>query len=38
MLNVAAYQNGVGYGAWKTIDGWSESVVQYIQDSERSGD
>ena len=31
MLNVASAKNGVGYGAWKRVDGWSESVVRYIQ-------
>lgn len=35
MLNVAAYQNGVGYGAWTHIDGWSESIINYIQEYER---
>jgi hypothetical protein len=30
MINVASYQNGVGYGAWNRIDGWSESVLDYI--------
>jgi hypothetical protein len=30
MINVAAYKNGVGYGKWNHIDGWSESVVDYI--------
>ena len=31
VVNVASYQNGVGYGAWTHIDGWSESIVRYIQ-------
>ncbi len=31
MINVASYQNGVGYGAWTHIDGWSEAVFRYIQ-------
>lgn len=35
MLNVAAYRNGVGYGKWVHIDGWSESVVNYICEYER---
>lgn len=34
MVNVASYRNGIGYGAWTHIDGWSESVVRYIQASE----
>jgi 60 kDa SS-A/Ro ribonucleoprotein len=29
-INVAPYQNGVGYGAWNHIDGWSEAVIDYI--------
>lgn len=35
MINVAAFQNGVGYGAWKHIDGFSESVVKWIREIER---
>jgi 60 kDa SS-A/Ro ribonucleoprotein len=31
VVNVASYQNGVGYGAWTHIDGWSESVIEYIR-------
>ncbi len=31
MINVASYKNGVGYGAWTHIDGWSEAVINYIQ-------
>ena len=31
MINVASYKNGVGYGKWTHIDGWSESVVDYIR-------
>lgn len=31
MINVASYKNGVGYGPWTHIDGWSESIVSYIQ-------
>lgn len=30
VINVAAYKNGVGYGAWTHIDGWSEAVFDYI--------
>lgn len=30
MINVAAYHNGVGTGAWNKIDGWSEAVVAYL--------
>ena len=35
MINVASNKNGVGYGAWTHIDGWSEAVVEYIRESER---
>jgi hypothetical protein len=34
MINIAAYKNGVGYGKWNHIDGWSEAVVDYIQATE----
>jgi hypothetical protein len=30
-INVASYKNGVGYGKWVHIDGWSEAVVEYIR-------
>lgn len=35
VINVASYQNGIGYGAWTHIDGWSESVFDYIVESEK---
>lgn len=35
MINVATYENGVGYGDWIHIDGWSESVVDYIIELEK---
>jgi len=28
VINVASYKNGVGYGTWMHIDGWSESVTE----------
>src|SRR5690349_21770448 len=31
VVNVASFKNGVGYGKWMHIDGWSESVVEYIR-------
>lgn len=34
IINVASNRNGVGYGAWTKIDGFSESVVRYIQELE----
>jgi len=30
VINVASNRNGVGYGEWNHIDGWSEAVVDYI--------
>lgn len=38
MINVASARNGVGYGKWVHIDGWSEAVVEYIREAERLGD
>jgi len=35
MINVASYQNGVGYGPWVHIDGFSEAILSFIQESER---
>lgn len=36
LINVASYQNGIGYGdKWLHIDGWSESVVRYITEYEK---
>ena len=34
MLNVATSENGVGFGHWTRITGFSEAVVQYIQQLE----
>ena len=34
MINVASNKNGVGYGDWIHIDGFSESVVSYISEIE----
>lgn len=36
MVNVASAQNGVGYGPWMRINGWSESVLDYIRMYETS--
>lgn len=36
MINIATNQNGVGYGKWIHINGWSESVVTYIQRMEQN--
>jgi hypothetical protein len=37
MINVASYKNGVGYGKWMNIDGWSDSVIEYIRALEGTG-
>ena len=34
VINVASYKNGVGYGAWTHIDGWSEAVLEYVRELE----
>jgi hypothetical protein len=34
VINVASARNGVGYGAWTHIDGWSEAVIEYIRELE----
>jgi 60 kDa SS-A/Ro ribonucleoprotein len=36
MINVASAKNGVGYGSWTHIDGFSEAVVSFIQELEES--
>lgn len=34
IVNVAGYQNGIAYGPWVSIDGWSEAVLDYIREYE----
>ena len=34
MINVASNKNGVGYGRWTHIDGFSENVIRFIVESE----
>lgn len=36
VINVAAYKNGVGYYDWLHIDGFSEAVLDYIAEFERT--
>jgi 60 kDa SS-A/Ro ribonucleoprotein len=36
VINVASNRNGVGYGEWTHVDGWSEAVVEYIAELERA--
>lgn len=35
MVNVASYKNGVGYGKWIHIDGFSEAFIDYIMEYEK---
>lgn len=35
MINVASNKNGVGYGRWIHIDGFSEGVLRYINEIEK---
>lgn len=32
VINVASNRNGVGYGPWMHIDGWSDRVLDYIRE------
>lgn len=34
MVNVASAKNGVGYGAWTHVDGFSEAVIDWIREYE----
>jgi hypothetical protein len=36
MINVASNRNGVGYGKWLHVDGWSDAVVRFITEREQS--
>lgn len=36
-INVAPYKNGIGYGRWNHIDGWSEACIDYIREFEKLG-
>lgn len=35
MINVASYQNGVGYGKWTNITGFSENVIEWMRELEK---
>lgn len=37
MINVASARNGVGYGKWTHIDGFSEAVLTFLGEHERAG-
>lgn len=36
IINVAGYQQGIGYASWVTIDGWSENIIDYIMQYENN--
>lgn len=36
MINVASNKNGVGYGKWTHIDGFSENVIRWIHEYENA--
>jgi 60 kDa SS-A/Ro ribonucleoprotein len=36
VINVVSARNGVGYGPWIHIDGFSEAVINYIRELENS--
>jgi len=36
MINVASNRNGVGYGKWLHVDGWSDAVVRFMSEHERA--
>lgn len=38
MINVASYKNGIGYGAWTHIDGFSEGIIRWIAEFEAEGE
>lgn len=35
MVNVAAYQHGIGQGDWRRVDGFSEKILDWIIENER---
>jgi len=35
LINVASFKNGIGYGKWTHIDGFSEAVIDYIRENEK---
>ena len=37
VINVASYKNGVGYGRWTHLDGFSEAVLRWMSAYERRG-
>lgn len=37
MVNIASNKNGVGYGKWKHVDGFSEGILKWIHELEAEG-
>ncbi len=37
MVNVANARNGIAYGPWTSVTGWSEGVVKFIIENEKRG-
>lgn len=37
LINVASNRNGIGYGEWIHIDGFSEAVIRFIAETEKAG-
>jgi hypothetical protein len=35
VINVGSYKNGIGYGRWTHIDGWSEACIDFIREYEK---
>ncbi len=38
VINVAPYKNGVSYKGWVHIDGWAETVIEFIREYEQQND
>jgi 60 kDa SS-A/Ro ribonucleoprotein len=38
VINVASFKHGVGYRPWTHIDGWSESVVEFVRELESANE
>lgn len=36
LINVSVERNGIGYGKWTHFDGWSESIIDFIIEYEKS--
>jgi hypothetical protein len=34
IVNVGGYKQGIAYGPWISIDGWSEAILDYVKFNE----